>query len=100
MELPVQPVDEFFDEDLTVEAVFHPELGEARPIRVVFDRASSNLAIAGVGLESVRPQALCRDADIPDATHACTLTIGAEDWKIIDIQPDGTGITTLTLSLD
>lgn len=99
-DLPVQPVDEFFSEDLCVEAVYQPETGDARVFQVIFDRPSSALAIAGMGVESLQPQALCRDIDVYDATHACTLTIGGETWKIIDIQPDGTGVTTLILSLD
>jgi hypothetical protein len=97
-ELPIQPVDEFFNEDLCVEALFTPEAGDPRVILVIFDRQSSDITLAGIGVESAKPQATCRDIDIPDVTHGCTLTIGGEDWSIMDTQPDGTGITVLILT--
>lgn len=99
-DLPIQPVDDFFNEDLCVEALFTPETGDPRVILVIFDRQSSDMTLAGISVESAKPQATCRDIDVAGVTHACTLSIGGEEWHIMDIQPDGTGITTLILTLD
>lgn len=95
-------IDSFFNafDGQSVEALFKPEQGAERVIRVIFDRQSSDMTLAGISVESATPQATCQDIDVSDVTHACTLTIGGEDWHIIDIQPDGTGITILILSLN
>jgi hypothetical protein len=97
-DLPIQPVDEFFNEDLCVEAVFTPETGDPRVILVIFDKVPSDIAFSGIAVESAKPQAMCRDIDVAGVTHGHHLTIGGEDWDITDIQPDGTGITVLILT--
>ena len=93
-------IDGFFNafDGMSVEAVFTPEQGAERVIRVIFDRQSSDMTIGGMGIESAKPQATCRDVDIAGVTHGCKLTIGGQDWSITDIQPDGTGITVLILT--
>jgi len=97
---PSQPLDEFFTDDLTVEAIFHPAAGPDRFVRVIFDREFSLMELGNAAFEGTAPVATCREADVSDADNACTLTIGGDDWKITSVQPDGTGITRLVLSKD
>jgi hypothetical protein len=46
------------------------------------------------------PQFLCRSADITAVGRGTTVRINSIDYKVIDIQPDGTGMTRLILSKD
>lgn len=94
-------IDSFFNayDGQSVEAVFHPQEGDARPIRVIFDRTGAQMEIGNVTVENPKPQAICRTIDIPDVTHGCTMTIGGTDYAIDVVEDDGTGMTTLMLSL-
>lgn len=50
-----------------------------------------------------RPTFLCRSGDLPSAARGGdsgdTLTIGATAYRVVDLQPDGTGLTLIVLGL-
>lgn len=48
-------------------------------------------------VQASKPVFVCRTSDVPSAAHAQTLTIGAQVYKIVGVEPDGTGITLLKL---
>ena len=52
----------------------------------------------GVGTSA--PTALCKTADVPAAAEGDTLAIGGMTYHILEVQPDGTGVTLLILSKD
>lgn len=43
------------------------------------------------------PQFLCRDIDIVNVAQGDAVVISGQNWSIVDIMPDGTGMTTLKL---
>lgn len=70
-------------------------------IPVIFDSeysVSEGIAEPGIGIAS--PQALCRTADVEDASRGDTVAVGGTTYHIQEVRPDGTGITTLILSRD
>jgi len=92
-------VDDFFDpDDFAVEAIYTNEAGDKTTIYVIFDDAHSSTVAGGVEYENTAPMAKCKTADVSDANHSCTLEIDSVTYKVIETQPDGSGITTLILS--
>lgn len=80
--------------DFAVSAVYS---GNGATISVIFDEASDIGEIEGVRIEGTGPRALCKTSDLPSVDHAKTLTINSVAWKIREVQPDGTGMTTVLL---
>lgn len=90
----------FFD-DYGVSATYTALGGSAEAIRVVFDNefaAAQGLGI--VGVDGATPQALCKTSDVSGATRGASLSIGGVAYKVTEVMPDGTGMTTLRLSRD
>jgi hypothetical protein len=52
------------------------------------------------GVESLMPIVKCLDEDVFNVTHATTCVIAGATFKVIGIQPNGNGTTTLILSKD
>jgi hypothetical protein len=52
----------------------------------------------GMGLPS--PQVLCKTADVANAFRGDTFVVGGTTYYVQEVQPDGTGVTTLILSRD
>ena len=57
-------------------------------------------AIFDVEIEANEVSAICRDSDISGIQREQTFTVNSTAYKVKDIQPDGTGMTTLILSED
>lgn len=56
-----------------------------------------DLGVPGVGFESSAPELLCNDVDIAAVEHGAAVVINAVNYKVAELQPDGTGLTTLRL---
>ncbi len=50
--------------------------------------------------EAFKPFAICRTSDVSGATHDSYLVIGANTWRVIEIQPHTRYLTKLILSRD
>ncbi len=51
----------------------------------------------GPGAESSQPRFLCRSSDVPAVAQNDTLAIGAVNYVVTSVHPDGTGMTLLIL---
>lgn len=67
-------------------------------IPVVFQSQYSPMDVGDFSMQNNAPQAMCRTADVSDATKAGTLTVDGVTYYIISEQPDGNGTTLLLLS--
>ncbi len=95
-------LDAFFATDAFAQTAAYTRLGyPAVQIPVIFDSEYSivdGVGEPGMGVPS--PQALCRTADVENASRGDTLVIGGTTYYVQEVRPDGTGITTLILSRD
>jgi hypothetical protein len=82
--------DEFAD-DITYNSV---------TIQGIFDDEFSSAVQGEMGIESTVPQVLVKTSDVVGIAHADLMTINSTVYKVIGIQPDGTGMTMLLLSED
>lgn len=48
-------------------------------------------------VESAAPSFTCSAADVPQAVHGDSLVVNSITYKVVGVQPDGTGIVTLIL---
>lgn len=68
--------------------------GSGATIKGILD-AEYNEAMGRV--QASQPVFACATTDVASATHGQTLTIGATVYKIVGVEPDGTGMTVLRL---
>lgn len=90
----------FEDDGLMDTAAFSHAGGAAVDIPVIFDNDFKALNVDTGMVESAGPMAICKTSDVSTAVHNDTLTINSVVYKIIGIQPDSMGLTTLILSKD
>ena len=66
----------------------------------IFDDAYESVNIATGEITTTAPRFLCRTSDVTSVAQSTTVTIGGVSYKVINIEPDGTGMTALALSRD
>lgn len=91
-------VDHFFRPGVTsMDAVYTNLENESRNIQVIFDIPSASVNIQNFEITSSNPKATAKSADVTDAEEGCSLVINGATYKIIDVRPDGYGLTELSL---
>lgn len=89
-------LDAYFDTaDFAEEASYN-----GASIPVIFDDSYKLLNALTGGIESSGPQATCKDTDMAGVQHGDQIVIRDTTYYVTGIEPDGTGITVLTLSKD
>lgn len=51
----------------------------------------------GVQVESVGPAILCATADVSGVAQGAAVVVNGTNYTVAEVQPDGTGLTTLRL---
>jgi len=82
----------FSTDDFGTSAVYS---GTGSTINGIFDAAYAE-ALDGM-VQGSQPAFVTRTADVPSATHGQTITISGTAYKIVGVEPDGTGLTLLRL---
>jgi hypothetical protein len=88
----------FFDEDdFAVSATFTPQGGSASSVKGIFDAEYAAVEGDGqVAVSSTMPVFHCASASVPNA-HNGTLAVNSKTYRIVEVKPDGTGVTILAL---
>jgi hypothetical protein len=66
------------------------------PVQGVFDNGYETFDVLS-GASASGPVYLLPSASVPAQPIGLPLVIGADTWKVVEAQPDGTGMTTLRL---
>ena len=87
-----------FAEDLTAffsEAEFSVPcaLPGGAVVQVIFDQPHAEASF----MEASNPSALGRTADLDALGHGAEVSVGGVAWRVVGVQPDGTGLTRLIL---
>lgn len=72
-----------------------PLTGEKKTVRVIFDNGYGEAFDGLAG--SQQPTALCESEDVTGIAQDDTLTIADVEYTVTNVEPDGTGMTTLRL---
>ena len=89
----------FLDADeFGVSGTYTKQGAAAVPLAGIFDREAIAVALGAVDLDDQDPQFLVAETDIPDgAGHGDAVSVGGENWRVRNIQPDGTGMAVIKL---
>jgi len=86
------------DEFLSTTALFTPAGGSSTQIRVCFTLGVEDVSLGGdIVPQGIIGQAGCRSSDIAGVKNGDTLEVDGVAYRVLKIQPDETGWTTLFL---
>jgi hypothetical protein len=106
VESPADRLSFLSSDEFGTTATYTPAGGPAVPdIAGIFNRPHLDTFVSGMEITTsdARPTFICQSADLPLAAQGGdagdTLTIGTDTYRVVDLQPDGTGMTVLALGL-
>lgn len=71
--------------------------GEVVQFPVIFDNGYAAGSVGLAGMAGTQPSALVRSADVSDVSVGGSLDVNGATYVVAELQPDGTGMTTLLL---
>ena len=101
----------YFDADFGhgITVTYTPQGGSASSINIILEQEYFGIDVGTVDVEGFQPIAFCKSTDIPNIAHGdsivapayknldgTTIKAGAT-YKVINVQPDNTGVTQLFL---
>jgi hypothetical protein len=95
----VEDLSIFFDTNgFGEEFTYNPKVGSSLTVVGIYDAGYYAAPGGEVAVASSQPQIQYATASIPDAPiYGETVTFKGQDFTIVGIEPDGTGVTTLIL---
>ena len=79
--------------------IFHTDSGN-RAVTGYFDNAFFNTQIGETILDTTQPRLTVIMADVADIPRETMVTVDGKLHSIIQIQPEGTGLSTITLAIE
>lgn len=91
------------DLDVFFSGLDHTEILFAMPtgtkiVRGYFDNAFFDSAVGEVVLDSTQPRFQCKESDLAGVTRETRCKIEGQSFSVMEIQPDGTGCSVVTLA--
>ena len=87
----------FFDTDTHGSTATVTINGSGSSISVIINKEYFAIAGESVDVDGTQPVVTCRSSDVTGIDTADTIAIDGVTYNIVNIQPDGTGMTTLIL---
>lgn len=86
-------------DDFATAATYTLAAGGDTALNGIFDNGYLAVGVpADLDISATQPQFLCRTADLPSsAAQDDTITVDSVTWRVRELQPDGTGLTSLVL---
>ena len=89
-----------FSAEFAEDAVYTPAGGSARTIPVIFDRISEVTDIGElIQMDGVAATANVESAAVPEVAQDDQLAARGHDYRVVGVEPDGTGRTMLILGI-
>jgi len=83
--------------DFGVDCVYTPSGGSAVTIKTILLNDYYSVETGSVAVEVNQPIAVIRTADAASIAHQDTMVIGGITYKVVNVRPDGTGISEIQL---
>ena len=92
-------LSEFFDTDeFGLAASYTVTGGSAATVNGMFDEGHVAVDVGGqVQVTNVAPQFQCATSDVSSADKGDAITVNSVAYTVVEVHPDGTGVTTLIL---
>jgi hypothetical protein len=97
MTLHFEDIGAFFDTDEFATNVLLGSSGSEVTIQAIFDNSHFAIDDTNAVISTTQPMLTCKSADVASAKQGTRVVVNSTAYKVDDIQPDGTGITILTL---
>ena len=95
----IENFDEFLDtDDFAVSATYTPESGSGTSINGIFDAEYLAVEEGMVGVMSSSPMFLTQTSNVSSEDGSGNLQVNGTTYNIIEVKPDGTGMTHLILA--
>ena len=85
--------------DFGLQVILHTQQGD-REIKAIYDDAFFDASVGETVMDTTQKRLTARDADLCGLAREDTLTFGERVFRVIQIQPDGTGFSTILLSAE
>jgi|TARA_Y100000289_G_scaffold41463_1_gene41095 hypothetical protein len=92
-----QDLENFFDTETHGSTATVTINGTGSSISVIINKEYFAIAGESVDVDGTQPVVTCRSSDVTGIDTDDTITIDSVTYNIVNIQPDGTGITVLIL---
>lgn len=69
----------------------------AQTIKGIFDSAHTDVVTGEVPFSLQETQVMVRSEDANGLGEGSSISVGSDDYVVTDVQPDGTGMTVLTM---
>jgi len=83
--------------DFGVDCSYTPDGGATTVIKTILLNDYYAVETGSVAVEVNQPIAVIRTADAPSISHQDTMVIESITYKVVNIRPDGTGISEIQL---
>jgi hypothetical protein len=90
-------LDVFFSGLDHTEILFSLPTG-TRIVRGYFDNAFFDSSVGEVVLDSTQPRFQCKESDVSGIARETACKVEGKNYTVMEIQPDGTGLATVTLA--
>lgn len=87
-----------FLSDFGQDAVFTLQSGNQITVQAIFDNSFYNAQIGEIDLETTLPRLTCVESDILEVKDKDTVLVNGKNYKVLRIQPDGTGMAVVVLA--
>lgn len=92
-----QDLENFFDTETHGSTATVTINGSGSSISVIINKEYFAIAGESVDVDGTQPIVTCRSSDVTGVDTDDTITIDSVTYNIVNIQPDGTGVTVLIL---
>lgn len=84
--------------DFAVDATYTPVGGSATTVSGIYDDPYLAASAGGmVEFTATSPTFLAKTSDFTGATYGASLVVSGKTYAVVEVMPDGTGMTTLML---
>ena len=88
-----------FVADFGVPAILRTAQGD-RQIKAIWDDAFFDASVGETVLDTTQKRLTAREADVCGLAREDLVQVGAWEFRVIQVQPDGTGFATILLSAE
>ena len=98
----VEPTNVFFNTgplSFSVPVTLHFDSGDV-VMQMIFDDPFLDTQAGQVVLDTRRPMLTARESDLAGVTRGLLVSIGAKNYSVIEVRPDGTGMAYVELAYE
>lgn len=92
-------LDDFLDtDDFATVATFTSQAGATKQVKGIFDEPYLDAQLGEYNMDASSPRFTCKAGDAAGTKRNDTCAIGGNQYDVLSVQPDGTGMATVQLA--